>query len=356
MIAHFCKAWLGCLLMVVVAITIPSASSGQARAPQPQRIVAIGDLHGDHDVWRAIAGAAGLIDAKGRWSGGQAILVQTGDTVDRAPDSLKIIRDLMRLEREAKRAGGRVVVLVGNHEAMMVTGDLRYVDPGEFAAFANARSAERRERVYAANRAAIEAAAKQRTPALTSAAIRDRWIAETPLGWVEHQAAWHPTGELGRWIIAKPAVARIGDSLFVHGGLGPAYAALPIEEINRRVAAALTARDMAETSIINDPLGPLWYRGLAGMAPEAAASAATAPTAVAAPLTVDQQLDRLLAATGARRIVIGHTPLMSGVAVTHGGKLVRVDSGNSRAYRGVPGYLEITAAGAVARNVARPAR
>ena len=88
------------------------------------------------------------------------ILVQTGDVTDRGPDSLKIIRDLQRLQREAARAGGRVVVLVGNHEAMNVTGDLRYVHPGEYAAFADRDSASRRDALYTANRAAFEAAAR----------------------------------------------------------------------------------------------------------------------------------------------------------------------------------------------------
>lgn len=358
MIPNDCKSWLRCLVVVVAAAALPSPGLALAPAPPPERIVAVGDLHGDHDVWLAIARAAGLIDARGQWSGGKTVLVQTGDIVDRAPDSLKIIRDLMRLEREASRAGGRVVVLVGNHEAMMVTGDLRYVDPGEYAAFADKRSARRRSDFYDGRRVAIEAFYKQKDATLSPKAIRDRWLAATPLGQIEHQAAWHPAGELGRWIVAKPAVAKIGDSLFVHGGISVAYAAVPIDEINRRVAAALVARDTAPGSIINDPLGPLWYRGLAGMTaePPAAPVAKGGTATVPAPLlSIDQQLDQLLAATRARRIVIGHTPLMSGVAVTHGGRLVRIDSGNSRVYGGVPGYAEIRTGGAVARNIPRPA-
>ena len=351
MILRCCRRWF-CLLVGLVAMTTLALSPAAGAAPA--RIIAIGDLHGDHDVWRAITGAAGLINAKGRWTGGKTVLVQTGDIVDRGPGSLKIIRDLMRLEREARRAGGDVVVLVGNHEAMMVTGDLRYVDPGEYAAFADRQSARRRDDFYIARQAKIEAFYKQQDPALAPDAIRKRWIASTPLGQLEHQAAWHPTGEIGRWIIAKPAVAKIGDTLFVHGGISPAYVAMPIDVINRRVAAALAAREMAPTSIINDQLGPLWYRGLAGMGVESAPPAPAAAASAPPPLTIDQQLTQLLAAAAARRIVIGHTPLKSGVAVTNGGRLVRVDSGNSRAYGGVPGYAEITAAGAVARNAPRP--
>ena len=339
MIPHLCRPWLRFLFFLMTMTVLPFSATAAASPVAANRIVAVGDLHGDHEAWRAIARAARLIDAKGRWAGGKTILVQTGDIVDRAPDSLKIIRDLQRLEREAKRAGGRVVVLVGNHEAMMVTGDLRYVHPGEFAAFADRDSNRRRDAYYEANRAAIEAAYRTRDETASPAAIRERWDKITPLGKIEHQRAWSPAGELGRWIIAKQAVAVIGGSLFVHGGLSPAYAALPVDEINRRVAAALAAREMDPLSIINDESGPLWYRGLA---------------AKAADTTVDGQLDQLLAATGARRIVIGHTPLVSGVAVTHGGRLLRIDSGISRAYGGVPGYIEIVGDRVTAHNVGRP--
>ena len=51
-----------------------------------------------------------------------------------------------------------MIVLVGNHEAMNMTGDLRYVHPGEYRAFTDRQSEARRDRIYEANRAAIEAA------------------------------------------------------------------------------------------------------------------------------------------------------------------------------------------------------
>ena len=86
----------------------------------------------------------------------------------------------------------------------------------------------------------------------------------TPLGWVEQRAAWKPDGELGAWARSNPAVLKIGDTVFVHGGISAEYSKFPIDEINRRVAAALTAVDDSPKSILNDPLGPLWYRGLAG--------------------------------------------------------------------------------------------
>ena len=100
-----------------------------------ERVIAIGDLHGDYEQYLKVMKSAGLIDKKEKWSGGQTHLVQTGDITDRGPDSRKIIDHLVKLSKQAKKAGGYVHLLIGNHESMNVVGDLRYVAPGEFAAF-----------------------------------------------------------------------------------------------------------------------------------------------------------------------------------------------------------------------------
>ena len=342
------------LFGAVLAIVVPPAASAQSA---PGRIVAIGDLHGDHDAWRAIARAARIMDQRGRWSGGSTTLVQTGDMVDRGPDSLRIIEDLMRLQRQARRSGGQVVVLTGNHEAMMVTGDLRYVHPGEFQAFVTRQSPAVRESYYQSQRAQIEAAARKRDPKLTSEAIKASWMSEVPLGMIEHQRAWSPSGRLGRWTITNPAVLRLGSTLFVHGGISAEYAALPIEQINRRVAEALAAREMNPDSIINDPAGPLWYRGLIpGHAPPEDLPAPGSITAAApqAKPGIEQLLDRALEAFKVRRLVIGHTPVLQGIAIDHGGKLVRIDTGISRSYGGALSWLEIIGERVVPHTVPRP--
>ena len=320
------------------------ASVAPAQQQAGQRIVAVGDLHGDYSAWLDIARGAGLIDGRNRWAGGRTTLVQLGDVPDRGPDSLKIMRHLMALQKEAPRQGGRVVALVGNHEAMNVTGDLRYVDPGEYAAFADSGSAGRRDRVYAANAASLLAQYRAAEPAITETAVRSRWMAEHPLGWVEHRLAWQPKGEIGRWVVRNPAIAVVAGNLFVHGGISAEYAKVPVAEINRRVAAAMAANDQAPTSIINDPLGPLWYRGLV----------AREPGEVRPP--VEQELAAALSAYGVRRIVVAHTPLLSGIAVLQGGKLVRIDSGNARHYGGRPSYLEIIGDRVVPHSVARSAK
>lgn len=316
------------LIMVVLSL-LAAMSVPVSAQPAPQRIVAVGDLHGDYAAWLDIAKAARLVGRDLKWTGGRTTLVQMGDVTDRGPDSLKIIRHLQQLQRQARGAGGNVVILLGNHEAMMVTGDYRYVHPGEYAAFADRQSARRRDQAYDANKVAIEAFYRQRDAALSPAAIRDMWVAETPLGKVEHNTAWGPQGELGKWAATLPAVAKVGSTLFAHGGISANYALVPMSEINRRAREAVQAGTTDRAAIINDEFGPLWYRGLV-----TGTGAGGRPTAA-------NELDVALKAFGARRLVIGHTPSPNGVVTDFGGKLVRIDTGISRAYGGVLAWIEI---------------
>jgi hypothetical protein len=84
-----------------------------------QEIDALGDVHGDPDATFHMLAVAGLITATApqHWSGGTKILVVTGDVIDKGTSALPIIDLLMALEPEARAAGGRVVVTLGNHEA-----------------------------------------------------------------------------------------------------------------------------------------------------------------------------------------------------------------------------------------------
>jgi hypothetical protein len=332
-------------LAMGMAILLAALGIGGASAqPAPARIVAVGDLHGDYDAWLTIARAAGLVDSTGKWAAGRTTLVQLGDVTDRGPDSLKIIRHLQRLEREARAAGGRLIVLVGNHEAMMVTGDYRYVHPGEYAAFVDRGSRARREAAYRAKEKEILEWVKARDPTMSPDQVREAWFAENPLGKVEHNTAWAPGGELGRWAAGLPAVVKLGDTLFVHAGISANYALVPLDEINRRVRTAMTAGDKDPEAVINDQMGPLWYRGLV-----TGTGAGGRPTAA-------NELAVLLKATGAKRLVIGHTPAVKGIVTDFDGRLVRIDTGISTYYGGVLSWIEIAGGKVTPRTVARGAR
>jgi hypothetical protein len=339
------------LVIAALLAASPALAAAPQQQRQPPRIVAIGDLHGDFSVWRDLALASGIENSDGHWTGGRTVLVQVGDVVDREPDSLKIIHELMRLQKEAPKQGGKVIALVGNHEAMNMTGDLRYTVAADFAAYATPNSAALRERLYQARKGEIEARYRAKDPKMTSSAIHDAWIEATPLGWVEQRLAWASDGEVGRWVDHNPAVALVNRTLFVHGGLSAEYSKLSIDEINRKVDDALRTIDRSPGSILTDGLGPLWYRGLISRDPKVT----QLPAGGQPRPSIEQELATVLAAYGANRIVVGHTPNLKGIQILYEGRLVTIDTGNSRFYGGPPSYLEILGDKLVPHTVKRSA-
>jgi hypothetical protein len=274
----------------------------------------VADVHGAYDRFVAILRTAGLIDGRQRWSGGRAVFVQTGDVTDRGPDSRRVLDLLRRMETDASRAGGRVHALLGNHEVMRMLGDLRYVSPGEYAAFRSIDSEELRERYYRAILAEATARAKASNQPFDETAFRSSFLEQTPLGWVEMQIAFGPKGEYGRWLRGRDTMVKINGVVFLHGGISPAVAALGCAAVNATVRLELNA---APAPLALQPLavredGPLWYRGLA-LEDETAFAPA---------------MDAILLELNARAIVVGHTVTEDGrLRPRFGGRLVQLDTG-----------------------------
>jgi len=314
------KRTVPCLLLCLLL-----AVAMHAAAP---RVVAIGDIHGDFDAFAGILQRAQLVDPGLRWAGGNAILVQTGDFLDRGPKARAVMDLLMSLQEGAPKQGGRVIVLMGNHEAMNIYGDLRYITDKDYASFADDGAGARRNKVPTAR----------------------------PPGFEERCSAFAADGRYGKWLRTLPAVTRINDSVFLHGGIHPDLSALSIEKINEtiateikafdaykqfmagkkiaqpcdtlqeRVAAARMALEKAkgkEAETLKSFLeydawlsisenGPLWFRGYAQWT-----DAEGAP-----------QIQRLAEAFGVARFVVGHTPQLPGSIVTRfGGKVYLIDTG-----------------------------
>ena len=134
-----------------------------------------------------------------------------------------------------------------------------------------------------------------------------------------------------------------------------AYAGFSVEDINRKVATALRIQNPSPSAIINDPQGPLWYRGLISRGDGDEATLAPVIPATGAPLPINQEIDLALTKFAVKRIIVGHTPAREGIIGSAGGKLWRVDSAISRAYGGTPAYLEIVGDRVTVHKVPRPA-
>ncbi len=91
-------------------------------------VYVIGDVHGSLDGLQAILEHAELLNRDGRWSGRRSHVVQCGDVVDRGPNSQECLDLMLKLRREARRAGGCVDLLVGNHELALAQGDYSISD------------------------------------------------------------------------------------------------------------------------------------------------------------------------------------------------------------------------------------
>ena len=300
-----------------------------------ERVVAVGDVHGAYPNFIAILRAAGIIDNRDRWVGGRTIMVQTGDILDRGDDSRRVLDLLRRLERDAQRAGGRVLSLLGNHELMRVLGDWRYVSAGELRAFRRTDSEDLRNQVFAnVAAAAKERAAAAKTP-FDERAFREQFMKEVPLGFIEMRQAFDQ-GEYAEWVRSRPAMAIVNGIAYMHGGVSEKVAPMGCDGINAAVSKELAGLPVPPERIpellsaAED--GPLWYRGLA-----------QEPEDTFAPV-----LGKVLEQVRARAFVIGHTPTLPGRVVTRfGGRVVQIDAGMLGGEffpKGVPLALEVRGA------------
>jgi len=297
------------------------------------RVVAIADIHGDYGQYFKAMRSAGLIDKSGKWSGGETHLVQTGDIPDRGPDTIKIIDHLEKLRKQARKAGGYVHLLIGNHEAMNVEGDLRYVSPGEYAAFTTKNSARLREMQWQRQLEWMKANMPDFAE-IDLEAYRKEWDQQVPLGWVEHRQAWSLNGPYGKYVEGNQVAVQINDTIFVHGGISAKYCALSLETMTDDVHSALKNYDRSVQTIVDDPLGPLWYRGLA--------------LEKESDDVFSQTLDNILERYGAKRIVVGHTPTGGVVWPRFDRRVIANDTGLATYYGAHMGVLELTADGITA--------
>lgn len=286
------------------APTIVTAQAALARdasfqLPAVDRIVAIGDLHGDVSALRAALRLGGAIDEAGKWIGKDLVVVQTGDQLDRGDDEPQIIELFSRLKSDARAAGGAVHVLNGNHEVMNVQADFRYVTPDGFHDFSGGHPDALHERMT--ERVAVEQRGRM--------------------------AAFLPGGEMARRLSVQPVVLQIGSNVFVHGGVLEQHVRYGLGRLNQETSAWMVgAPSEPAPPSLTSQRAPIWVRDYSDGTP-----------------AVDRcaELGRVLAALSAQRMVVGHTVQQQGINNACDGRVWRIDVGLSRFYGGKPSVLEI---------------
>jgi hypothetical protein len=312
-----------------------------------QRIVAVGDIHGDYKAFIKILKGTGIIDDGLSWTGGKTHLVQIGDVMDRGPDPKKIFDLLMRLDKEAKEAGGEVHMLLGNHEEMNI-GDIAldregYVTPSQFVSFLPDGFREKQEKKFRKELGNNPSKETESDSSLDGSLV-PFW--EKIIDEVRNEHL-HPARRAyvknfnkiyGKWIVQQNAVIKINNIIFVHGGINEKFSTWKLKAINNRVrveladlrASAMGLRspriEPFQRQIVYEPDGPYWYRGFATTNQNAFKE------------TVDRIFDNLKA----DYMVIAHTPRVIKTKEDmqlFEGRVWIIDTGISEVYRRSGGQL-----------------
>lgn len=250
--------------------TAPDEIDVSARVP----LFVMADTHGEFAIAVQLLQRQRVIDQQLRWSFGKGHLAILGDVFDRGPNHTELLWLIYELEAEAARAGGGVHMALGNHEAMVLTGDERYLNP------------------------------------------KYRRVAAV-LGVSSHTELWNEQSLLGRWLRAKAAVFRLGPYLCLHGGISRALVDrhLSLAETNKVVREFLAEpripSDLSE--FVMGPAGPLWYRGY--FEREARAGGFT--------VADSGDIDLILKTFKVRAVLVGHTTVPA-VTALYDGRVIAV--------------------------------
>ena len=213
---------------------------------QPDHLYAIGDVHGDLDRLVALLVRAGLIDAGSghpgevHWTGGNSVLVLTGDLIDKGPHPVAVIRLLVAMRDAASRAGGQVVVTMGNHEAEFLTGIAKAGrDPAK--------------------------PGKKAAPKAVTTALPDSFIDDLERNRLDRGAILGCHGDIGEFLCSLPFAARVGDWFFSHAGNTAGQSIIQLSEALERGVTkdGFLAKELSDPdSILEARLGAEnpWFR------------------------------------------------------------------------------------------------
>jgi hypothetical protein len=287
------------VITVTLFLTLALAWSSPGAQSAPRgRVVAIGDIHADIDALRRALRTAGAIDGRDQWIGGSLTIVQLGDLIGRSDDEKEVLDYFFDLQRRARKAGGTVHALIGNHEVFGGRLDNQAVGPNPFPAW---------EQLAGLKRA-------------------DPRLRHLPPHARARGAALMPGGPYARQIADFPVVLKIGGTVFAHGGVVPRWARYGVDRINREVRDWLlgSTHEPDSTLGVDDGDRVMWTRQF---------SAAVTPADC-------DLLEESLTILGARRMIVAHT-VHEEITARCDERVWATDVGMSRAYGGRVQVLEI---------------
>lgn len=238
-----------------------------------KNILVVGDVHGEYDALVGLLKGAKVIDDELNWSWGDGHLVFIGDILDRGDKVTESLYLIKRLQRQAMENKGRLHLLLGNHEIMVLMNDSRYIAPKY----------------------------KKMSKRLM----------------INYSRFFKEDTELGRWLRSLNSAVKINDLLFVHGGISPEMIEkeMTLEEINDEIRESLKPdHGKSQAELMKEvyfPGNPLWYRGY------------LMKTRNYSIITTDE-LDRILNFYDVNRIFFGHTEVEC-IRFLKDGKLVAVN-------------------------------
>ncbi|WDD98609.1 metallophosphoesterase [Thalassomonas actiniarum] len=237
------------------------------------KVAAISDFHGQYDLVIKLLTNNKIIDGNGDWAFGNGHFVITGDVFDRGDKVTELLWFLYHLENQAERAGGKVHLLLGNHEVMVLNGDLRYLHPKY---------------------------------------VETAKLFDTPF-----EQLFAQDTVLGSWLRSKSVLVKVNDMLFAHGGFHPELAkeARSLEDINRVFKQNLVKSELAQprqgwSKELHGGKGPIWYRGYFKGEDNGASS---------------EEIDLLLKHFAIKHLVVGHTSQKQ-VETRYQGRVIAIDS------------------------------
>lgn len=253
--------------------TFSDASSHDQCHEPTDSIAVLSDIHGEYAIYLKSLRSSGIIDRAHNWSFGAGHLVVVGDIFDRGEKVTEVLWHLYGLEKQAVRAGGKVHVLLGNHELLVFGENLRY--------------------------------------------IGDKYRKVEVITGTKYSGLYSSNSVLGHWLRQKPVMITISDILFVHGGVsdGMVSRKMSVEKVNRKFSENFSSeRDKyictdEELEFLDYDEGPVWYRGYF-----------TDTT------FCESRIDSILDFYNISHIVVGHTPHRT-VAARFGNKILGADTG-----------------------------